>query len=83
LSANASHMPDPLTLERIRNDSGAGPIFLLNLLKYREPAGREAFAKYAAITGMFRAADLYRREGAAGLRNVIKVGILPASPGMP
>ena len=51
MSANASHMPDPLTLERIRNDSDGGPIFLLNLLKYREPAGREAFARYAPITG--------------------------------
>lgn len=39
--------------------------------------------KYAAIAGMFRAADLYRREGAAGLRTVIEDGLLPASPEMP
>jgi hypothetical protein len=44
-------MPDAETLNRIRHHPGEGPIFLLNLLKYRQPAGREAFARYGAITG--------------------------------
>ena len=45
-----AHMPDEETLERIRN-SGDGPIVLLNLLKYREPGGRDAFGRYGRITG--------------------------------
>jgi uncharacterized protein (DUF1330 family) len=43
-------MPDAATLERLRNDSPAGPIVMLNLLKYREPGGRKAFGAYGAIT---------------------------------
>jgi uncharacterized protein (DUF1330 family) len=43
-------MPDAATLERLRNDSPAGPVVMLNLLKYREPGGREAFGRYGAIT---------------------------------
>jgi uncharacterized protein (DUF1330 family) len=45
------HMPDPETLDRLRNESPEGPVVLLNLLKYREPGGREAFQRYGAITG--------------------------------
>jgi hypothetical protein len=33
--------------------------------------------KYAAISGMFRAAKTYQTSGAAGLRNCIKTGALP------
>jgi uncharacterized protein (DUF1330 family) len=45
-----NHMPDAETLERLRN-APAGPIVVLNLLKYREPGGRDAFARYGQITG--------------------------------
>ena len=50
MATQAAHMPDAETLERIRN-SGDGPIVVLNLLKYREPDGRDAFARYGQITG--------------------------------
>ena len=46
-----AHMPDAATLDRLRNDSPNGPVVLLNLLKYREPNGRDAFARYGAVTG--------------------------------
>ncbi len=45
------HMPDAETFERLRKESPDGAIVLLNLLKYREPDGREAFARYGQITG--------------------------------
>ena len=44
------HMPDAETLERLRVESPSGPVVLLNLLKYREPGGREAFRRYGQIT---------------------------------
>jgi uncharacterized protein (DUF1330 family) len=44
------HMPDAATLERLRTETPDGPIVMLNLLKYREPDGREAFARYGAVT---------------------------------
>jgi uncharacterized protein (DUF1330 family) len=44
-------MPDDATLARLRNASLDGPVVMLNLLRYREPGGREAFARYGAITG--------------------------------
>ena len=43
-------MPDAETLALLHN-APAGPIMLLNLLKYREPGGRDAFARYGQITG--------------------------------
>ncbi len=43
-------MPDAAILEQLRNESPEGPIVLLNLLKYREPGGRDAFQRYGAIT---------------------------------
>ncbi len=43
------HMPDAATLEKVRN-SPPGPIVLLNLLKYREEGGREAFGRYGGVT---------------------------------
>lgn len=45
------HMPDASTLERLRNQSPEGPVVMLNLLKYAEPGGREAFGRYGQITG--------------------------------
>jgi uncharacterized protein (DUF1330 family) len=45
------HMPDPSTLERLREGASGGPIVLLNLLRYHTPGGREAFARYSQITG--------------------------------
>jgi uncharacterized protein (DUF1330 family) len=42
-------MPDAETLALLHN-APAGPIMLLNLLKYREPGGRDAFARYGQIT---------------------------------
>jgi len=45
-----THMPDAATLERLRKESPDGPVVMLNLLKYREPDGREAFARYGAIS---------------------------------
>ena len=42
------HMPSAETLEALRG-SPAGPIVMLNLIKYREPGGREAYQRYGAI----------------------------------
>jgi uncharacterized protein (DUF1330 family) len=51
------HMPDGNTLERLRAQAPEGPLVVLNLLKYREPEGREAFQRYGAITaGLIAAA---------------------------
>jgi uncharacterized protein (DUF1330 family) len=44
-------MPDTSTLERLRTQSPNGPVVMLNLLKYAEPGGREAFGRYGQITG--------------------------------
>lgn len=44
------HMPDDATLATLRS-APAGPVVLLNLLKYREPGGREAFGRYGGVTG--------------------------------
>lgn len=49
MTTRNAHMPDKETLDRVRS-SGDGPIVLLNLLKYREPGGREAFGRYGQIT---------------------------------
>jgi len=45
------HLPDDEALERLRAEAPEGPVVLLNLLKYRIPGGRAAFARYSAITG--------------------------------
>lgn len=45
------HMPQAEILEQLRKESTGGPIALLNLVKYREPGGRDAFGRYAQITG--------------------------------
>src|SRR3954470_3120246 len=33
------------------NAAGSGPVFMLNLLRFAEPAGAESYAHYAAATG--------------------------------
>jgi uncharacterized protein (DUF1330 family) len=47
---STAHMPDASTLATLRS-APAGPIVFLNLLRYRQPDGRAAFARYGAITG--------------------------------
>lgn len=47
---------DPLTpsleeVEALREQVGDGPVVILNLLKYREPNGREAFNRYSELSG--------------------------------
>lgn len=47
---------DPLTpnaeeVAALRSQVGDGPVVLLNLLKFNEPGGREAFATYSALSG--------------------------------
>ena len=51
MPAPLRHMPDAATLERLRTQSPDGPVVMLNLLKYAEPGGREAFGRYGQITG--------------------------------
>jgi len=48
--SSIAHMPDAATLAKLRA-APSEPILLLNLLQYREPGGRDAFARYGAITG--------------------------------
>jgi uncharacterized protein (DUF1330 family) len=43
--------PDDATLERLLADARPGPITLLNLLRFRDDGGREAFQRYSAISG--------------------------------
>ncbi len=54
---------DPLTpnaeeVAALRDQVGDGPVIIMNLLKYNEPGGREAFGAYAALSG-----PLLAREG--------------------
>ena len=51
MPAPLRHMPDATTLERLRTQAPDGPVVMLNLLKYAEPGGREAFGRYGQITG--------------------------------
>ena len=41
-------MPDEATLDALRR-APEGPVVMLNLLKFREPEGREAYKRYGAI----------------------------------
>ena len=50
MSAVDQFMPDAAVLEQLRAAPEA-PIVLLNLLAYRTPGGRDAFARYSAISG--------------------------------
>ena len=38
--------PDAATLVRLRAEARPGPVTLLNLLAFKRPGGREAFARY-------------------------------------
>ncbi len=54
---------DPLTpnaeeVAALRDQVREGPVVILNLLKFNEPGGREAFAAYSALSG-----PLLAREG--------------------
>ncbi|MBW2268468.1 MAG: DUF1330 domain-containing protein [Deltaproteobacteria bacterium] len=50
--------PSTEQVEALRDKVGPGPVVMLNLLKFREPGGREAFARYGAL-----AAPLIARQG--------------------
>ncbi|MCP4907341.1 MAG: DUF1330 domain-containing protein [bacterium] len=43
--------PTKERVEALRDHVGPGPVIMLNLLKYREPDGREKFANYGALSG--------------------------------
>ena len=43
-----AHMPDAETLDALRAAPDA-PIVMLNLIKFREPGGRDAYKRYGAI----------------------------------
>jgi uncharacterized protein (DUF1330 family) len=43
--------PDPVQLEALRDQVGPGPVVMVNLLKFRQPGGLEAFGRYGAISG--------------------------------
>ena len=43
--------PTAEQVEALREQVGPGPVVMLNLLKYRQPGGQEAFAHYGALSG--------------------------------
>jgi uncharacterized protein (DUF1330 family) len=43
----------------LREQVGPGPVVMVNLLKFKQPGGREAFARYGALSG-----PLIARQGA-------------------
>lgn len=43
--------PDKERVEALRDQVGPGPVVMLNLLKWKEPDGREKFAEYGALSG--------------------------------
>lgn len=49
MSDAANHMPNLAARDQLRET--AGPVVMLNLLKYRQPGGRDAFNRYGAVTG--------------------------------
>jgi uncharacterized protein (DUF1330 family) len=50
--------PTKEQVEALRDQVGPGPVILLNLLKFKEPDGRERFADYGALSG-----PLLQRQG--------------------
>lgn len=50
--------PTPDDLERLRVSVDPGPVVLVNLLKFKEDGGREAYQRYGAIAGA-----LFQRAG--------------------
>ena len=51
--------PSKERIEALRHEVGPGPVILLNLLKFKEPNGREKFVEYSALSG-----PLIARQGA-------------------
>ena len=49
--APKSMTPTPDEVEAYRDAVGAGPVVMLNLLKFKSAGGREAFAEYGALSG--------------------------------
>jgi uncharacterized protein (DUF1330 family) len=43
--------PGKEQVEALRDQVGPGPVVMLNLLKFKEPDGREKFAEYGALSG--------------------------------
>lgn len=43
--------PTVSQVEALREQVGRGPVVMLNLLKFRQPGGREAMARYGAVSG--------------------------------
>ena len=43
--------PSASEVEALRDQVDPGPVVILNLLKYREPGGSEAFGTYGALSG--------------------------------
>lgn len=43
--------PTPAELAALRNQVGDGPVVMVNLQKFREPGGSEAFAEYGRSIG--------------------------------
>ena len=69
---------DPLTpsaaeVEVLRDQVGEGPVIILNLLKYREPGGREAFGSYAALSGPLLALKQAKTDVFDGVRLALAV----------
>jgi uncharacterized protein (DUF1330 family) len=42
--------PDPEQIHALRNEVGAGPVVMVNLLKFKQPDGLAAMARYGQIT---------------------------------
>jgi uncharacterized protein (DUF1330 family) len=38
-------------LEALRDRVGPGPVVMINLLKFKQPGGREAFGRYGEVSG--------------------------------
>lgn len=43
--------PTKEQVEALREQVGPGPVVMLNLLKFKQPDGREKFAEYGALSG--------------------------------
>ena len=50
--------PSAEKMHALRDQVGPGPVVMVNLLKFREPGGREAFGEYGAVSG-----PLIQRQG--------------------
>lgn len=43
--------PGPAELEALRDQVEPGPVVMINLLKFKQPGGREAFGRYGQVSG--------------------------------